>query len=205
MAQSFTVHLNFGSHCIEDVGLQWGVGLGGDMRRDTPSWGSAIEVPAVVELLDLIAVGAITAEQARDELNRLTGAIKEQMDREYERMIELMERPWPRARREEMRFDDRWVYAISTDDTPDAVKIGVAKDIAQRVKSLQAGSATSLVLRWSARGGFPLERYLHEQFDVRRTHGEWFDFQDCPDAVQAIDEAAQVFLQRYVEKGSANS
>ncbi|MEU9546683.1 GIY-YIG nuclease family protein [Streptomyces mirabilis] len=205
MAQSFTVHLDFGSHRIENVALQWGVGLGGDTRRDAPSSGTDIEVPAVVEILDLIAAGTITAEQARHKLNRLTTAINEQMHREWGEMTELMEQPLPRAVRKKIRFDDRWVYAISTDDTPYSIKIGVAKDIAQRMKSLQIGSATTLELRWSARGGFPLERYLHEQFDARRTHGEWFDFQGRPDPVQEIHEAAQTFLQQYAADAAAVS
>ncbi|MDJ0461913.1 GIY-YIG nuclease family protein [Streptomyces sp. H27-C3] len=205
MAQSFTVQLAFGSHRIENVTLQWGLMRGDDRRRDAPSWGTDIEVPAVVEILDLIAAGAITAEQARDKLNRLTVAINERMDREYEEMIELMEQPMPRAVREKVPFDDRWVYVISTDDAPESIKIGVARDIAQRVKSLQAGSAATLELRWTARGGFPLERYLHEQFDAKRTHGEWFDFQGRPDPVQEIDEAAHAFLQRYADEGPTNS
>ena len=205
MAQSFTVQLDFGSHRIESVALQWGLVLSGDTRRDAPSWGTDIEVPAVIELLDLIAAGAITAEQARDKLNRLTTAINEKMDREWEEMTELMEQPLPRAARREIRFDDRWVYAISTDDTPHSIKIGVAKDIAKRMKSLQIGSATTLKLRWSARGGFALERYPHEQFNARRTHGEWFDFQGHPDPVEEINEAAQAILQRYAEEGSTTS
>ncbi|MFC8419473.1 GIY-YIG nuclease family protein [Streptomyces sp. NPDC057236] len=204
MAQSFTVQLTFGSHRIENVTLQWGAGMGGDTRRDAPNWGTDIEVPAVIELLDLITAGAITAEQARDKLDRLTAAIKERMDREYEEMIELMEQPTPRAVREKIRFDDRWVYAISTDGTPGSVKIGVAKDIAMRIKSLQSGSATKLELLWSARGGFPLERYLHEQFNARRTHGEWFDFESCPDPVKEINEAAHAFLQQFAKEGSTN-
>jgi len=40
VAQSFTVQLDFGSHRIENVVLQWGVGLGGGMRRDAPSSGT---------------------------------------------------------------------------------------------------------------------------------------------------------------------
>ncbi|RZU37610.1 T5orf172 domain-containing protein [Streptomyces sp. BK022] len=200
MAQSFTVQLVFGSHRIENVSVQWGLALGGDTRRDAPSSGTDIEVPAVVELLDLIAAGAITAEQARDKLNRLAVAIKERMNREWDEMIEVMEMPTPRIVREEIRFDERWVYAISTDETPDSIKIGVAKDIAQRMKSLQMGSATALKLRWSSRGGFPLERYLHERFDDMRTHGEWFDFQGRLNPIQEIDEAALPFLQQYAEK-----
>ncbi|KOT43720.1 helicase A859L [Streptomyces rimosus subsp. rimosus] len=205
VAQSFTVHLAFGSHRIENVTLQWGVGMDGDTRRDAPSWGTDIEVPAVIELLDLITAGSVTAEQARDKLVRLAVAINERKNREYEEMIELMEQPTPRAVREESCFDDRWVYAVSPDGAPDSIKIGVAKDIAQRIKSLQSGSATTLELRWSARGGYPLERYLHEQFNVRRTHGEWFDFESCPDPVAEIDNAAHAFLRQYAEESLANS
>ncbi|MEV2189779.1 GIY-YIG nuclease family protein [Streptomyces phaeochromogenes] len=203
MAQSFTVQLDFGSHRIENVVLQWGVGLGGDMRRDAPSSGTDIEVPAVVEILDLIAAGAITAEQARDKLNRLTTAINERKHREWEEMTELMEQPSPRTARKKIRVDDRWVYAISTDGTPHLIKIGSAKEISSRMKSLQIGSATTLKLRWSARGGYPLERYLHDHFEDRRTHGEWFDFHGCPDPVQEINEAAQTFLQQYAEAAEA--
>ncbi|GHE56224.1 hypothetical protein GCM10018785_26890 [Streptomyces longispororuber] len=202
MAQSFTVQLDFGSHRIEDVTLHWGLGRSADARRDASSRGTDIEVPAVVELLDLVAAGALTAEQARDKLNRLATAINERMDRNYEEMIEAMEQFGSRAVHEEIRFDDRWVYAISTDSIPNSIKIGVAKDIAQRMKSLQIGSATTLKLRWSARGGFPLERYLHEHFNSVRTHSEWFDFQGCPDPAKKIDEVARAFLQRYAEEGS---
>ncbi|MET7639861.1 GIY-YIG nuclease family protein [Streptomyces sp. NPDC005438] len=81
--------------------------------------------------------------------------------------------------------------------------MGVAKYIAQRIKSLQSGTATTLKLHWSARAGSPLERYLPEQFDARRTHGEWFDFQDLPDPAQESNEAAHVFLHRYAESGIA--
>lgn len=137
-------------------------------------------------------------------LDRLTAAINERMDREYEEVIELMEQPTPRQVREKVRFDDRWVYAVSTDGIPGSIKIGVTGDIAQRIKSLQSGSATKLELLWSAHGGFPLERYLHQHFNGRRTHGEWFDFESCPDPVKEISEAAHAFLQQFAEEESTN-
>ncbi|MFI0709998.1 GIY-YIG nuclease family protein [Streptomyces inhibens] len=196
MAQSFTAQLNVGGHRIENVSLNWGL-MGSDARQDAPSYGTDIEVPAVVELLDLIASGAIAAEEARDYLSRLATVINERMDREYDELIEAMEQPSPPSARKQERFDDRWVYAISTDDNPDSIKIGVAKDIAQRVKSLQVGSATRLELRWSARGGYPLERHLHNHFAKLCTHGEWFDFQGVSDAVAEIDTTARHFLRRY--------
>lgn len=204
VAQSFTVNLDFGSHRIEDITLHWGLRQGSDTRREAPAWGTDIEVPAVLELLDLIAAEEITPDQARDKLNRLATAISEQMNREWDEMIERMEKPAPPAVPKKIRLDARWVYAISTDDTPGSIKIGVATDIAQRVKSLQGGSAATLKLRWSARGGFPLERHLHEKFDVKRTHGEWFDFKGHPDPIQEINETALTFLQQYAKEGGTN-
>lgn len=205
MAQSFTVRLNVGGHRIEDVHLHWGL-RGGEARQDTPSYGTDIEVPAVIELLDLIASGTIAVEEARDSLHRVATVINERMDSEYNELVEAMEQPWPRsAGKQEQLFDGRWVYAISTDENPKVIKIGVATDIAQRMKSLQVGSATRLELRWSARGGYPLERHLHDHFQERRTHGEWFNFRGLPNPFEEIDVAARHFLTRYDEAQRAEN
>ncbi|MFW3477472.1 GIY-YIG nuclease family protein, partial [Streptomyces microflavus] len=65
-------------------------------------------------------------------------------------------------------LDKRWVYAVSSEADPKAIKIGVAGDIDRRVRSLQIGSASRIVLRWSEQGGYPLERHLHTAFgDLR--------------------------------------
>ena len=136
-------------------------------------------------------------KKPENKLNRLATVINEQMDREYDELIEAIERPLPHSARQQERLDDRWVYAISTEDNRDSIKIGVANNISQRVKSLQAGSATKLKLRWSAHGGYPLERHLHDQFEQLRIHGEWFNFQGVSDPVGEIDVAARHFLRRY--------
>jgi hypothetical protein len=196
VAATFTVRLNVSGHRIEKVRLHWGL-WGGEARQDAPSYGVDIEVPAVIELLELIANGTIAVEEARDNLNHMATVIIERMDREHDELIEAMEKPLPRSAPKQERFDDRWVYAISTDENPDLIKIGVAKDIAQRVRSLQVGSATMLELRWSSRGGYPLERYLHDHFQEGRTHSEWFDFQGVPDPVGEIDVVARHFLSRH--------
>ncbi|WP_141666017.1 GIY-YIG nuclease family protein [Streptomyces hirsutus] len=67
------------------------------------------------------------------------------------------------------------------------------------MKSLQMGSASLLALRWSTRGGFLLERHLHDRFTQRRINGEWFDFRRVADPVQEIAEAADEFLRQFGE------
>ncbi|GAB7032116.1 hypothetical protein JCM4914_35770 [Streptomyces platensis subsp. malvinus] len=184
--------------------MHWGL-WPGNARQEAPSYGTDIEVPAVVELLDLVASGTIAAADARDYLNRIATVINERKDREHDELMEAMERPWPRSVRKQEQFDERWVYAISTDENPELIKIGVAKDIAQRMKSLQVGSATRLELRWSARGGYPLERHLHDRFQEERSHSEWFDLRGVPDPVVEIDVAARHFLRRYSDTQGAET
>ncbi len=198
MGATFTVDLNVAGHPIPAVSLAWGLIPASHPRQDAPSYGTEIEVPAVVELLNLVAAGAITAEEARDCLNGLAVEINERMDKEYEdrwhrveRLTDVPEQP------QEEPLDSRWVYAISTDENPKVVKIGVATNIAKRIKSLQIGSSTPLVLRWSAQGGYSLENHLHEAFRKQRTHGEWFDFRRVADPAKKINNAAQVFLSRF--------
>jgi hypothetical protein len=73
------------------------------------------------------------------------------------------------------------------------------------MRSLQIGSAATLVLRWSAQGGYPLENHLHEAFRKNRTHGEWFDFRRAADPAKKINEAAQVFLRRFKSPAEGSS
>lgn len=94
-------------------------------------------------------------------------------------------------------MDARWVYAVSTEADPKSIKIGVAGNIQKRLKQLQIGSASPIVLRWQSPGGFPLESHLHEKFTRLRIVGEWFNFQRTADPVKAINKAAQAFLQQY--------
>ncbi|WP_176711322.1 GIY-YIG nuclease family protein [Streptomyces sp. PTY087I2] len=94
-------------------------------------------------------------------------------------------------------MDSRWVYAVSTEADPTSIKIGVAANIQKRLKQLQLGSASPIVLRWQSPGGFPLESHLHEKFTRLRIAGEWFNFQRTADPVKAINKATQTFLQQY--------
>ncbi|MFF3459686.1 GIY-YIG nuclease family protein [Streptomyces sp. NPDC002730] len=204
MGQTFTVHLKIAGRSIRGVSLNWGLIQGSEVRREAPSHGPDIEVPAVIEILDLITSGAVTAQEARDVLNTVATKIIEKKACEYEDLEDLMEsmEAVMNLRRripKQPALDSRWVYVVSSEDNPKTLKIGVATEVESRMKSLQTGSASPLVLRWSAHGGFLLERHLHDGFDQRRINGEWFDFRRVADPVQVIAEAAEEFLQQFDE------
>lgn len=195
MPTTFRTTLVIAGHPIRDIAVTWGLQPVSCVRETAPTYGADIEVAAVVELLDLIASGVITAEEVADSLTDLAAAAKQEEghEREYERME--LGKDAPSGQPEvQPRADSRWVYVVSGEDTPKVVKIGVTGNIEKRIKSLQTSSASQVTLRWSARGGLPLESYLHEKFSRRRLSGEWFDFRRTPDPVKVISEAAQVFL-----------
>ena len=54
------------------------------------------------------------------------------------------------------------------------IKIGVAKDVASRLRTLQTGSGVALELLATVPGSYALERHYHDRFAVDRRHGEWF-------------------------------
>lgn len=197
MARTFLFSLDISGHRIRDITLNWGLRPVSDVRSNTPTYGTDIEVPAVIELLDLIASGIATAEEARDTLNDLAATINREQDHEYKRALETMDRAYANGQQSAQvseRQDDRWVYVVSSEDNPKVVKIGVAGNIERRIKNLQVGAPTQIILRWSARGGLPLESHLHETFRRRRMSGEWFDFRKVSNPTKAIEEAARVFL-----------
>lgn len=55
------------------------------------------------------------------------------------------------------------------------VKIGIAVDVEQRFRTIQAMCPTRLEVIIDAPGGRELERALHEKYAHKRKHGEWFD------------------------------
>lgn len=203
MGSNFAVHLNVAGHRIEDVSMDWGLVQAGQIRCQEPSYGTGIEVPAVIQLLNLVVSGDASAEEVRDCLNHMATSINQEMDRQYSRYLSFDEAPSDAQTPAQEpapkvpALDSRWVYAVSSEADQKAIKIGVARDIYKRVRSLQIGSASPIVLRWSARGGYPLERHLHETFDKKRISGEWFDFRRVADPVKKIDGAAKSFLEQF--------
>lgn len=83
----------------------------------------------------------------------------------------LLRRMVRRTDRQGIKPADNYVYLI---DGGWAVKIGVAKDPAKRLRLLQTGSAEQLQLVAAIPGTAELERELHELFSGDRVRGEWF-------------------------------
>lgn len=82
------------------------------------------------------------------------------------------------------------VYIISCGD---AVKIGVARDIKERVRMLQLGNPADINLEHFIPHTHPhiVERAAHTSLWARRIHGEWFRIstQDAFDAIQCAIRA----------------
>lgn len=66
-----------------------------------------------------------------------------------------------------------YVYFIRSGPTG-PVKIGVARDIASRLATLQGGNPEPLILLGSVPGSFEAEIRLHHSFWFGRMDGEWF-------------------------------
>lgn len=81
--------------------------------------------------------------------------------------LDLGAHPAPRRVRDAQRF----VYFIQCDD---AVKIGIAVNVASRFMGIQVGSLKPLTLLAAVAGGFPEERAVHRRFAHLRVRGEWF-------------------------------
>lgn len=92
-------------------------------------------------------------------------------------------RPRRRARRR------AWVYFIQAGaDGP--VKIGIAVEVAVRMRKLQDGNPQVLRLLGVATGGRKAESRWHARFAAARLRGEWF--MPVPDLLAAISESNRV-------------
>lgn len=89
----------------------------------------------------------------------------------------------------------RWfVYLIIGEGSP-IIKIGVSRDPFQRLAELQFHSPNKLSVAYSLRlpdreMAYRCERLMHETFQDRRQHGEWFlvPFQEAAEALLWISE-----------------
>lgn len=54
------------------------------------------------------------------------------------------------------------------------IKIGIARDVEQRLANLQAASPVKLEIAAITDGGLRQEKKYHRQFAEHRLHGEWF-------------------------------
>ena len=81
------------------------------------------------------------------------------------------------------------VYFVCEDKPDGRIKIGIAKNVRQRLATLQTASSDPLRLMGTIPGGGrKLERQLHRQWAYLQTHGEWFETH--PDLLTYINDHA---------------
>ncbi|MFJ1549993.1 GIY-YIG nuclease family protein [Streptomyces sp. NPDC088246] len=156
-----------------------------------------IEVNGVIDLFELVAGGIASAGTVRDMLIRVVEEDEEESGSEDELLGQFRDRSVPHKEPARKLEYDTWsVYVVSSEAEAKIVKIGVSKDIPVRLRSLQSGSGSPLVVRWTSTGGGLLESRLHERFARRALGGGWFDFAEVADPVATIAKAARRLLKR---------
>lgn len=90
-------------------------------------------------------------------------------------------------RRATSRPHKQWVYFIQCTAGP--IKIGVAVDVEERLRTLQCGSPFELRLIARVPGGYDLEADLHRRLCEHRLHGEWFA--NTPVVLRVLEEVTQ--------------
>lgn len=78
--------------------------------------------------------------------------------------------------------DGRSVYFVGWENGP--IKIGVAINVATRLRFLQIGCPYDVQLWATASGGRRTEKDYHRRFAVHRLRGEWFE--RCPEIEEEI-------------------
>jgi hypothetical protein len=76
-----------------------------------------------------------------------------------------------------------WIYAIQAGENG-PIKIGIATNPTERLKTLQQGNAADLRGLAAWRAPSCEERQLHREFDYARIRGEWF--QPVPELVDLV-------------------
>lgn len=104
----------------------------------------------------------------------------------YEPAPPVNKNPWydtftPSLFDERTPHDGTFVYLI---ESGDAYKIGVSKNVPDRLSMLNCGSAQRAELVALRRGSFSLERRLHQKLRAYRLNGEWF--RACPAVYEAF-------------------
>ena len=70
-----------------------------------------------------------------------------------------------------------YIYVVMAEST-NKVKIGFAKDVKKRLKSLATGCPYELKLITSFPASMQYEKEIHKKFSKHRSRGEWFDYKD---------------------------
>ena len=94
------------------------------------------------------------------------------------------------------------VYFIRRKDTRE-IKIGVTRDLAKRLNSLQAAHAVALEVLALVPGGVWLEKELHRRFAEYRLLGEWF--RECDAIHRWLRRKTRRGLPRLVDESGPSS
>jgi hypothetical protein len=70
--------------------------------------------------------------------------------------------------------EGQWIYAIQAGGYGGDIKIGISRDPARRLATLQVGHAETLRLVGMWPGTAEDEKALHEMYASTRLRGEWF-------------------------------
>lgn len=91
-------------------------------------------------------------------------------------------------------YNGGYVYLIHEEGNDSLYKIGVtrSKDVSKRVKALQTGNGTKLVLKdyFHTDKPFKMEMMLHNKYDSVREEGEWFNLSE--DDVKSFQEVCML-------------
>ncbi|MFG2948417.1 GIY-YIG nuclease family protein [Streptomyces adustus] len=190
----FTADLHIAGHDLPNVSLTV---TSSSRPPRPPSRRVEIDTSAVIELLALVDRGVTSVGAVRDMLSRAAEEVEEayEEDRREDRLLQQPSFAQAKAPAREPQYDTRSVYVISSKSETKIVKIGVSKDVPGRLKTLQSGSGSLLVVRWTSTGGGLLESRLHDRFAGRALGGEWFDFTDVQDPVETIAKTARRLLK----------
>ncbi|MCP4648698.1 MAG: GIY-YIG nuclease family protein [PVC group bacterium] len=91
-----------------------------------------------------------------------------------------------------------FVYLIIDKDTR-RLKIGQSHNPISRLKTLQTGSSTKLLLVSYFPGGKKVEKELHKSFSKIRISGEWFDYSD--EILSTFEKMTKIMLpKKYRDK-----
>jgi hypothetical protein len=90
----------------------------------------------------------------------------------------------------------RFVYLIKNEDNG-YIKIGIGKNVEQRIKSLQTGSTAKLRIIYKKEVQFAskIESLLHRRYENFRVHGEWFDINE--ELMEEIDKQISITENSY--------
>lgn len=93
------------------------------------------------------------------------------------------------------RGSKSWVYFIHARGL-NALKIGVATNIENRLSSLRCACPVELVFLFALPGSFKYERELHSRFSHAHLRGEWFNLELITQEVLALSKTARAFHAR---------